>query len=249
MPKRVGSEAVSEELSRYRERTALPLGRALIPSMGVGATFTLILTGLTLPALVTAVVTALTAWLVLPRSFWSGGMDMTTLSPVDFSRWDRVRPFLPGALAFGAGLLPGDGVVGEVPVWPFYFVGTTAAMVWAARAGGRRSEIVGRRRARAALEITPLEEATATRLRAAAEHREVLLGLAALGAIDGIRARVWKLAEVLGQEAAEVHGRVVALYREGVVGVSTIDSGADTSRHLVEITPVGVRVLEELHRL
>lgn len=248
MPKRVGSEAVSDELSRYRGRTALPLGRALIPSVGVGATFTFIMTGLTVPALVAAAVTALTAWLVLPRSFWSGGMDMTTLSPADFSRWDRVRPFLPGALAFGAGLVPGDGVIGEIPVWPFYFVGTTAGMVWAARGGGRRSEVVGRRRARAALDTTPLEEATATRPRTAAEHREVLLGLTALGAIDGIRARVWKLAEVLGREETEVHGEVVALHREGVVGVSTIDSGADVSRHLVEITPVGVRVLEELHR-
>lgn len=248
MPKRVGSEAVSDELSRYRERTVLPLGQALLPSLGVGATFTFIMTGLTIPALVAAAVTALVAWLGLPRSFWSGGLDMTSLSPVDFSGWDRVRPFLPGALAFGAGLLPGDGMIAEVPMWPFYFVGTTAAMVWTVRGGGRRSEVVGRRRARAALEITPLEEATGTRLRAAAAHREVLLGLTALGAVDGIRARVWKLAEVLDREATEIHGEVVALHREGVVGVSTIDSGADSSRHLVENTPVGVRVLEELHR-
>jgi hypothetical protein len=246
--KRVGSETVPDELSRYRKRSVLPLRRALLPAVGVGATFTFIMTGLLLPALVTGVVAALATWLVVPRSFWSGGLDMTTLSPADYSRWDHVRPFLPGGLAMAAGLLPGDGVVGDVPVWPFYFLGTTAALLWTARVGGRRSEVVGRRRARAALTTTPLEEATTTRLRVAAEHREVLLGLAALGAVDGIRARVWKLAETLGRAEAEIHDDVVALRRQGVVGVSTIDAGEDTSRHLVEITPVGVRVMAELHR-
>lgn len=233
-----------ERLARYREQMALPWEQALIPSVGFGATFTLTLTQMYLPALAFGLVTALITYVVLPRSFWSSGLDMSRTSPEDFSRWDHIRPFLPGGLILGSGLLP-DAALG----WPLYFFGTTAAMLWALRAGGgHRSAAVGRRRARAALKATPREEATASRIDAAEEHGDVLLALVSLGAVDGIRARVWKLAAVMERAESEVHGASVALHRQGVVSMSTIDSGEDSSRHLVELTQVGVRVVAELAR-
>lgn len=232
-----------ERLARYREQMVLPWEQALLPSVGLGATFTLALTQMYLPALAVGLVTALITYLVLPRSFWSSGLDMSRTSPEDFSRWDHIRPFLPGGLIIGSGLLP-DAALG----WPLYFFGTTAAMLWAFRASGRRSATVGRRRARAALKATPREEATASRIDAAEKHGDLLLALVSLGAVDGIRARVWKLAAVMERAESQVHEASVALHRQGVVDISTIDSGEDSSRHLVELTPVGVRVVAELTR-
>lgn len=233
---------MNEQLARYREQSVLPWGQALIPSVGFGTIFTLTLTHMYLSALVVGLLTALLTYLTLPRSFWSTGLDMSRTSPADFSRWDHIRPFLPGGLILGTGLLPGADLG-----WPLYFLGATAAMLWTFRASsGKRAMVVGRRRARVALAATPREEATTSRIQAAEKHRDVLLGLVALGAVDGIRARVWKLAAVMERAESEVHQASVALHRRGVVSMSTIDSGEDSSRHLVELTPVGVRVMAEL---
>jgi len=189
--------------------------------------------------------TAGVAFLVLPRHVFSGGMDMMSTSDADYTRWDHIRPFLPGALGFLSGSVLADLPTPSV-VWPFYFVSVTGVILWSFAAEGRRAAAVGRRRARRALEQTSLEDATTTRLDAADAHRELLKGLAELGAVDGIRARMWRLAGYLDREVPGVHEEVRALQQVGVVGLSTVDAGADISRHLVEITPVGVRVLEEL---
>ena len=223
----------------------VPLHRALAPSLGIAASFTLLHLGMVLAGLVAAVVTAGVAFLVLPRHVFSGGMDMMSTSDTDYTRWDHIRPFLPGALGFLSGSVLADLPTPSV-VWPFYFVSVTGVILWSFAAEGRRAAAVGRRRARRALEQTSLEDATTTRLDAADAHRELLKGLAELGAVDGIRARMWRLAGYLDREVPGVHEEVRALQQVGVVGLSTVDAGADISRHLVEITPVGVRVLEEL---
>lgn len=223
----------------------VPLHRALAPSLGIAASFTLVHLGMPLAGLVAVVVAIGVTLLVLPRHAWSGGMDMMTTSDADYTRWDHIRPFVPGALGFLSGSVLADLPTPPV-VWPFYFASVAGVILWTVAAEGRRAAVLGRRRARRALEQTSLEDATTTRLDAADSHRAVLRGLAELGAVDGIRARMWRLAGHLDREVADVREEVRALQQVGVVSVSTIDAGADTSRHLVELTPVGVRVMEEL---
>ncbi|MDO5512891.1 hypothetical protein [Corynebacterium sp.] len=221
------------------------LSRALVPSLGIAAVFTLIHLGMVLTGLVAAVVTVACTLAVMPRHIWVGGMDMKTTSDADYTRWDHIRPFLPGALGF----LAGSGLA-DLPtppiVWPFYFASVTGVILWTFHSEERRSRALGQRRARRALEQTSLEDATLSRLEAAAAHRRLLRGLSDLGAVDGIRARMWRLARHLDCEVGDLREGVRALQQVGVVGVSTIDAGADVPRHLVEITPVGVRVLSEL---
>ena len=96
----------------------VPLHRALAPSLGIAASFTLLHLGMVLAELVAAVVTAGVAFLVLPRHVFSGGMDMMSTSDADYTRWDHIRPFLPGALGFLSG-----SVLADLPtpvVWPFH---------------------------------------------------------------------------------------------------------------------------------
>lgn len=223
----------------------VPLHRALAPSLGIAASFTLLHLGMVLAGLVAAVVTAGVAFLVLPRHVFSGGMDMKTTSDADFSRWDHIRPFIPGALGFLAGSVLADLPTPSI-VWPFYFASATGVILWTLRSEGRRAAAIGRRRALRALESTSLDDVTAQRLEVAEERRGVLRGLADLGAVDGIRARMWRLAGHLEREVGEVSEEVRELQKVGVVSVSTIDAGADVPRHLVEITPIGVRVLSGL---
>ena len=52
----------------------------------------------------------------------------------------------------------------------------------------------------------------------------------------------------MGRDVGKLRAEVGDLERDGLVSVSTVDAGADISRHLVELTPVGVRVLTELSR-
>ncbi|MDO5670668.1 MAG: hypothetical protein Q4G50_11800 [Corynebacterium sp.] len=136
-----------------------------------------------------------------------------SLGIADYSRWDHIRPFIPGSLGFLSGSVLGDLPTPPI-VWPFYFAFATGVILWTFRSEGP---------ARAGSDL------------AGGRH-----------APDGIRARMWRLAGHLDREVAEVREKVLALQKVKVVSVSPIDAGPDTSRHLVEITPVGVRVLTEL---
>lgn len=215
----------------------LSLPRVLLPSLGFGALFTFIHLEMWWWALVSAVLTIGVAWLTVPRSAWDVGLDLKTTSDTDFTRWDHLRIFLPGPTL---GLGP--------QWWPLYFAGVTGVTVWTFRASARRTAAMGRRRIAGALEQTSLEDATGSRLRVADDHHDILRALLQLGAVDGIRARMWRLADAVGREVSDVREAVLALDRVGVVRVSTIDAGADTTRHLVDLSPVGVRVMEELRR-
>lgn len=218
------------------------IARTLPLSLSIAAAFTLIHLEMWVAAAVAAIVTVGVVAAVVPRDQWvSGGMDMKTTSETDFTQWDHIRPLLPGAIA----ILPGPWIDMST-WWPLYTSGVTGALMWGFHRQARRSAVLGRRRARRALELTSLEEATLPRLTAATEHRAVLRGLTELGAVDGIRARTWRLAQHLDTTVPEVHEEVHALERVGIVSVSSVDAGADISRHLVEVTPVGVRVIAEM---
>lgn len=195
-------------------------------------------------ALVSTVLTIGVAWLTVPRSAWDAGLDLKTTSDTDYTRWDHARIFLPGVMSFLAGPTLSLGP----QWWPVYFLGVTGVTVWTIRASARRTAAMGQRRIAGALEQTSLEDATRSRLQAADDHRDILRALLQLGAVDGIRARMWRLSDALGREVSDVRAEVLALDRVGVVRISTIDAGADTARHLVDLSPVGVRVMEELRR-
>ncbi|HHU67914.1 hypothetical protein [Corynebacterium sp.] len=224
-------------------RSSLFPARATVPfSFGIGAVFTLIHMEMFLAALVVFIVAAGIALVALPRDAWSPGLDMKTTADTDFTRRDHLRLLVPGALAF----IPGTWVGGAG--WPLYFLGVSGLMMLSFRAANRRTAAMGRRRAQKVLESTSLADATLPRLTTADEHRDVIRALADMGAVDGIRARTWLLAKELGRDVGKLRAEVGDLERDGLVSVSTVDAGADISRHLVELTPVGVRVLTELSR-
>lgn len=183
-----------------------------------------------------------------PRRF-RHGFEMRTTSDADYPQSAYWLPFLPaGVVLLGSlGLEPAE----SDPAFavPAYAAVMTASFTWAYRRSGAETRRVGRRRARVALEKADFSEATASRLDATESHREVVTALLSLGAVDGIQVRVWRLADELGCGVDALRERIRALSRHQVVRTSAVDAGDDPGRHLVELTPVGVRTVHELpHR-
>lgn len=214
-------------------------------SVGAGAVFTMIHTGHPLWALVTFLATAALTLLLLPRGSWRNGLDKPRLDRADMNS----RVLLPVlAVLFLPSFLSPVLDFQQPRVWPVYFVAATGAVWLAFRAAAREEGRLAKQRMDRALEETAPEDATPERRDAAAKHADILQALQKLGAVDGMRARVWLLAQTLGRPTADLPGEISRLQRVGLVEVSTLDSGEDTTRHFVDMTPVGVRVFTELFR-
>lgn len=183
-----------------------------------------------------------------PKQHLNTGTVVRVPSEADHPESVAWRLFLPaaGVLLAGLGLEP----LSLEPLFaaPLYFVAVSAALTWAVRRSGSENHRVTRRRTQAALGKADLMEATVARLTAVETHRDVVSGLFALGAVDGIQVRLWRLAEELGEGVDALRWSVSELSRCGVVRTSAVDAGGDPARGLVELTPVGVRVTHELQR-
>ncbi|AGF73194.1 hypothetical protein [Corynebacterium halotolerans] len=240
-----------KDMERYRDGQEISWPLALAMGAAAGACVTLFHLELFIAGLIALgvlVLLGLAPVIVHPKRSLRTGHVVRVTSEADYPQSAHWRPFLPaiGIFAAGVGLEP--TTVDPTVAVPAYFTAMTASSTWAFRRAGSESRCIGRRRAQAALEKADLAEATSFRLTVAEEHRGVLAGLVTLGAIDGIQVRLWKLAEVTGAGIDVLREKIAGLSRAGVVRTSAVDAGDDPSRGLVELTPVGVRVLHELRR-
>lgn len=233
-----------------RPSRGVSLGEALIPGVGLGTSLALFQLELWIPAVVAVILTVGALVVARPRIFRPTGLEQRTTSAADYTRSQMIMPlaapgvtFLAGIVLEPAGLAPWLAV----PLWVLALSVTTS---WALLRLQRQSLRIGNRRARAALETTGLEAATATRIDVASTlaASQLLHALRRVGAVDGIQVRLWKLAEDTGREVTELREVAVRLQRHGLVRLSMIDSGADQSRNLLELTPVGVRTMLESRR-
>lgn len=147
-------------------------------------------------------------------------------------------PFLPELTA-----QPGAGpAVG-------YAVLTTLALAAGWRATETEYYRVGKRRIRRLLATDDaLREVTVGRLELAEKHRWLLITLTSMGAVDGARAWVWKIARLTGAtpEAVVEVGR--ELRQAGLIGLTPYPAGREDSNMGMWLTGTGVRVLAESGR-
>ena len=220
--------------------------RLLVPAAGFTATLILIALEQLVPWVVTLAVTIIVTLLLIPPRQWRSGIEATSTDEPAFS----ARSQLP-AILLPAVVILGQPFFLEILPLPFpVAVGlwgllSFVSLVWVFRNLGRSMKVDGQRRITRSLASTDPSDVTPGRLRVADEHRELITALTELGAVDGVRARMWKLAEVTGRGVDTLPAEVQVLRRAGLVSVSTLDSGDDTTRHLVDLTPVGARVAEE----
>lgn len=226
------------------------LGEALIPGIGFGSSLALLQFELWIPALVVAILAAGVLFLAKPRIFRPTGLEQRTTSEVDYTSAQAIMPLAAPGVTFLAATVVEPASLDPwlaAPLWMLALSGTTT---WALLRMQRQTLRIGNRRAKAALETTGLEAATATRIAAATTPAagQLLRALRTVGAVDGIQVRLWKLAEDTGREVAELRELAVQLQQHGLVRLSVIDSGADHSRNLLELTPVGIRTMLEGRR-
>lgn len=186
--------------------------------------------------------------LLRPRQHLNTGTVVRVTSEADHPESAARRSFIPAAGVVLAGLGLEPLPLGPAYTAPLLFVAVSAALAWAVRRSGSESHRITRRRVRAALAKADLEEATVPRLTAVEAHHDVVSGMFALGAVDGVQVRLWRLAERLGTGVDALRERISGLSRCGVVRTSAVDAGDDPARSLVELTPVGVRAAHELRR-
>lgn len=226
--------------------TSHPFGLipSLILSAGLGAICVLIQLRMWWWLLAVVVILAVVIYLAVPRKDWNAGLESSRL-PLDIQgSWkDNLIFLLPFPFIAFSGIiyqaLPTTLAIAVT------FFGVAGALFIALRSAHSRSHKETTALVSQALADTSPTEATAERLDVAAEHRTILEALLAVGAVDGIRVRVWKLADITGLSAEQVKEETTELYRAGLVGVSTFDSGDDITRHLVDLSKIGVRVTDE----
>ncbi|WP_290217043.1 hypothetical protein [Corynebacterium atrinae] len=182
--------------------------------------------------------------LVVPRKDWNSGLESSRL-PLNFKgSWkNNLVFFLPFPMIAFSGIF--FEVLPTTLAIAVTFFAIAGSMFLSLRSAGSRTQQEATLLIRETLADTTPAYATSERLGVAAHHRPILEALLTIGAVDGIRVRVWKIAEITGQTNEQVKEEATELYRAGLVGVSTFDSGDDISRHLVDLTKVGVRVIEE----
>lgn len=240
-----------KNVERYRDGQEISWPLALTMGAAAGGCVTLFQLELFIAGMIAlgiVVLIGLAPAIAHPKRSLRTDRVVRTTSEADYPSSAYWWSFLPAiALLFaGVGLEP--ATLDSAVVAPVYFGATAASFSWAFRRSGSENRRIGRRRAQAALEKADLAEATSSRLAVAEEHRGVLAGLVALGAIDGIQVRLRKLAEVTGTGVEALREKTAGLSRAGVVRTSAVDAGNDPGRGLVELTPVGVRALHELQR-
>lgn len=225
------------------------LGRALIPGIGFGAALSLIQFDLPLWGLGVCIVAMGLLLVAQPAIFRGTGMEQRTLSDADFTKSQLMAPLVvPGVAALASFALEPAPIAPAIAA-PLVFLAISASTTWSFLRITRQQQAVGRRRAKAALAKAPFDEATADRVTAVSETagRRVVRGLHDIGAVDGIQVRMWRLAKTADTDVETLHATCRDLEKLGIVRISGIDSGADQSRNLVELTPVGVRAAAESH--
>lgn len=223
------------------------LGRALSPGIGFGAALSLIRLEYPIWGLVVFAVAVGALLVAQPKLFRGTGMEARTLSDTDYTKSQMMAPFIAPGVTMIASFALEPASIDPVIAAALVFVAMSATTTWSFLRIGRQQQTVGRRRAQAALEKAPFEEATTTRIEAVgtATGHQVVRGLREVGAVDGIQVRMWRLAEVTGIGVGRVHAACSELEKLGLVRLSTIDSGSEKPRNLAELTPVGVRTVTE----
>lgn len=241
---------MGNELERYRAQSDLSWPQALVPGVGLGLLTTFAHLGLLVPTITVAALTLVVLLIWRPRelSLFNSGYEAVDSRSDDYPTRYYWAPLIPPAVTFLAGF-----ALDPLPMNPVFAgtaYGATAILstTWMCRRIGGQMARVGARRARKILAEPGLAGITSERLDAAEHHRGLLTALLGVGAVDGLRMRLWKLAEVMGREPAELLADARELRNRGVVGISTIDAGDDIGRQLLELTPTGVRVLGQLGR-
>lgn len=223
---------------------------AVVSGTGFGLAVTFVHLGLLVPMAVTLAAMVVVLVAMRPRVFSLGnsGYESVDIRSDDFPRWRHWSPFLPPALTFLSGYALDPLPVGPVVGGAVYAGAASLAFTWSIRRTGQQFRGVGQRRARKILADPGLEGITVERLDAAGAHRGLMRVLLEVGAVDGQRIRLWKLGEVTATEPAGLLPELRELRRHDLVGISTIDAGDDVARQLVELTPLGVRVLAQERR-
>ena len=220
---------------------------AVVSGAGAGLVVTFAHLGLMIPMAVTLAAYVVVLVAMRPRVFSlsDSGYESVDIRPDDVPRWRYWMPLLPPAVTFLSGYaldpLPVDPVVGGT----VYAMVVALAFTWSIRRMGGQFRSVGQRRAAKVLADPSLEGVTAERLDAAGAHRGLMRALLGTGAVDGQRIRLWKLGEILATGPEELLPDLRELRRHGLVGISTIDAGDNVARQLIELTPLGVRVLAQ----
>lgn len=223
---------------------------AVVSGAGAGLVVTFAHLGLMIPMAVTLAAYVVVLVAMRPRVFslTDSGYESVDIRPDDLPRWRYWMPLLPPAATFLSGYaldpLPVNPVVGGT----VYAVAVALVFTWTIRRMGGQFRNVGRRRARKILADPGLTGITVERLDATGAHRGLMTALLGIGAVDGQRVRLWKLGEVLATGPGELLPQLRELRRHGLVGISTIDAGDNVARQLVELTPLGVRVLAQAGR-
>lgn len=181
----------------------------------------------------------------------SVGYDQKTVETEEFSVHNNLGRIICGLAAPIAGLLIPAGTL-DLPIWL-----TTGALsllgglgMWlATRKANPRVEREGKRRMRELIARSEVDGVRTEHLELAEKHRNVIAALVRCGAVNGIRVRVWLLARAFPENSVE---EIVAAARElaaaGLVGITTIDSGPDPSKYLIELTPAAAATMAALQQ-
>ncbi|AGF73195.1 hypothetical protein [Corynebacterium halotolerans] len=241
---------MGNELERYRAQLNLTWPQALVPGVGLGLLTTFAHLGLLVPTIAVAALTlvVLLVWRPEELSVFNSGYEAVDSRPGDYPTWYYWAPVIPPAVTFLAGFALEPLPVAPVLAGTTYGAAAMLSMTWMCRRIGGQMARVGARRARKILAEPGLDGLTRERLDAAEHHRTLLTALLGVGAVDGLRVRLWKLNEIIGTDQSDLLTGARELRRHGLVGISTIDAGDDVSRQLLELTPTGVRVLGQLGR-
>lgn len=167
----------------------------------------------------------------------------------DYSALAMIGPFIPAI----ASLPIGSAIVdfSELPelVNALGVAGLQAVAFWFAVT---RSEVqqfrIGKRRAARALESADLADATATRLDAVDNHRDLLAAALSTGAVDGIGVNVGSLAELTGREVDDALAAARELVSHDLMTIGHRPWEKKQEKLPVSVTPLGLQVMNEAGR-
>ncbi|MGP6172567.1 hypothetical protein [Corynebacterium sp. A21] len=238
---------------RWASAAGEPLQKTLIPALGFGVSIALFRFELWLPALVMLILAVGVGLVADPRvrrnprlMFTSGTLVRTTSEAEYEQRNPLLFLFVPSAALAASWVLEPVATAPEITV-PLTFLALTVTSAWAFLRIMNSSTHPGRKRMQAAMKKEPLESATRPLIEAISTppRRKLTQALVKIGAVDGIQARFWLLSEVSGLPLEQLQQECRELAHLGLVRNSGIDAGEDLSRHLTELTPVGLRALVE----
>lgn len=229
------------ELNTLLERSRVPAWRVVIPAIAFAATFAALSLSQFLLALALGVLTAVVLFFSIPRDSWRSGMETNYISDADLKAsqpWINFLIFTAFYIGMQIIFAQTEGAIKALATAALTF----GAFMWIYRRQTAVDSRVVKQRLATAVESAP--PVSQELIAAAFPHQDLIRTLITAGAFSGTRARVWKLAEVLKMDTHELYADILALRREGLVEVSTLDSGEDTTRHLVNLTPSGVAIPE-----